>query len=128
MARPPQPRHITLGGRDAVALTPQEYERLIVSRQQIGGQSARVRVLAQQVKQTEELLREIALLVEQPTDACPGPHISADADADANADADADVAGASDSECLRCALAALLQRHRNGRSAGASGSGQTSLS
>ncbi|MET8684541.1 hypothetical protein ABZV77_10045 [Streptomyces sp. NPDC004732] len=104
MTRPPQPRHITLGGHEAVALTPQEYERLIVSRRQVGGQSARVRVLAQRVKQSEELLRQIEALIGQSEDGCPGPHMSA---------------GRGVGSCLRCELATLLQRHRNGRGADA---------
>lgn len=73
MARHPQPRHITLGGREAVALTLEEYEQLIASRRQIGGQSARVRVLAQRVKESEELLREIEALVGCPSHGCHGP-------------------------------------------------------
>ncbi|WP_105967911.1 hypothetical protein [Streptomyces geranii] len=69
MAGGPQPRRITLGGHEAVALTVREYEQLIASRRQIGGQSARVRVLAQQVKRTEQLLRDLETLV-----AVPPPH------------------------------------------------------
>ncbi|MFG2797898.1 hypothetical protein [Streptomyces pseudovenezuelae] len=85
MARRPQPRHITLGGREAVALTMEEYEQLIASRRQIGGQSARVRVLAQQAKRTEQLLNELDSLVAK------------DADADS----------------LRRSLADLVRRHRD---------------
>ncbi|MCX5061979.1 MULTISPECIES: hypothetical protein [unclassified Streptomyces] len=39
-SRVPQPRRITLGGREAIALTVAEYEQLIAGRRQIGGQSA----------------------------------------------------------------------------------------
>ncbi|GGX35634.1 hypothetical protein [Streptomyces noursei] len=88
MARTPQPRHITLGGRAAVALTLEEYERLIASRRQIGGQSARVRVLAQQVKRTERLLSELEALVGGPD-------------------------GRTDTDRLRHAIAELLRRHRD---------------
>lgn len=92
MARHLQPRRITLGGREAVALTVQEYEQLIASRRQIGGQSARVRVLSQQAKRTEELLRELESLVAARVD-CREPH-------------------SADTDCLRCAIAARLRRHR----------------
>ncbi|MEU5536160.1 hypothetical protein [Streptomyces sp. NPDC020362] len=115
MARRPQPRHITLDGRDAVALTVEEYEQLIASRRQIGGQSARVRVLAQQAKRTEQLLRELETLVDDPVDcqeedgtqpsACPvsaRPHRATEWDAQAH--------------CLRCTIAALLRRHRDAAS------------
>ncbi|MEU6066763.1 MULTISPECIES: hypothetical protein [Streptomyces] len=107
MARHPQPRHITLGGREAVALTLEEYEQLIASRRQIGGQSARVRVLAQQAKRTEQLLRELETLIAAAehgsVDGCtcpaPGPAVE-------------ETAAEADPTCLRCALAALLRRHR----------------
>ncbi|MFE4969367.1 hypothetical protein [Streptomyces sp. NPDC056660] len=94
MARHPQPRRITLGGHEAVALTVREYEQLIASRRQIGGQSARVRVLAQQVKRTEQLLNELQSLVSDPAD-CHEPDCHEP-----------------DAECLRCAIADLLRRHR----------------
>jgi hypothetical protein len=110
VARHPQPRHITLGGREAVALSLEEYEQLIASRRQIGGQSARVRVLAQRAKESEELLREIELLVGCPSHGCHGPR---DRQGSEGPDDEADEpAGATDSDCLRCALAALLLRHR----------------
>jgi hypothetical protein len=110
VARHPQPRHITLGGREAVALSLEEYEQLIASRRQIGGQSARVRVLAQRAKESEELLREIALLVGCPSHGCHGPRgRRGGGGPDGEAD---EPAGATDSDCLRCALAALLLRHR----------------
>ncbi|MFF4705620.1 hypothetical protein ACWC4D_22610 [Streptomyces sp. NPDC001288] len=89
MARHPQPRRITLGGHEAVALTVREYEQLMASRRQIGGQSARVRVLAQQLKRTEQLLGELENLVGGAADCHP-----------------------QDAECLRCAIADLLRRHR----------------
>jgi hypothetical protein len=56
VTRRPQPRRITLGCREAVALTPEEYEQLIASRRRIGGQSAPARVLGRQMKLTEQLL------------------------------------------------------------------------
>ncbi|MFE0176046.1 hypothetical protein ACFWZ2_27355 [Streptomyces sp. NPDC059002] len=95
MARQLQPRHITLGGRDAVALTPGEYEQLVASRRQIGGQSARVRVLAQQAKRTERLVRELELLIGD----CAGDTCGAEPSADAT--------------CVRCAVAAALSRYRD---------------
>ncbi|MGW4386284.1 hypothetical protein [Streptomyces sp. NPDC004685] len=110
MARHPQPRHITLGGREAVALTLEEYEQLIASRRQIGGQSARVRVLAQRVKESEELLREIEALVGCPSHGCHGPR-GRRGNAGRGGEA-REPAGATDTDCLRCALAALLLPHR----------------
>ncbi len=104
MARQSQPRRITLGGREAVALTVQEYEQLMASRRQIGGQSARVRVLAQQVKQTEKLLSDLETLVGAPAKPCRA------AEPEAGAGAGEDE---SDGDCLRCEIAALLRRHRD---------------
>nr|WP_240982463.1 hypothetical protein [Streptomyces sp. S3(2020)] len=63
----------------------EEYEQLIASRRQIGGQSARVRVLALQAKRTEQFLEELETL------------IAADADVDS----------------LRRAIAELVRRHRD---------------
>ncbi|MEV6833041.1 hypothetical protein AB0N17_00650 [Streptomyces sp. NPDC051133] len=96
MARHLQPRRITLAGREALALTAEEYEQLIADRRQIGGQSARVRVLAQQAKRTERLLQELETLVHDAAD-CHGP----------------DGEGG---RCPRCAPAALLRRHRDAAS------------
>ncbi len=124
MARQLQPRHITLGGREAVALTLEEYERLIVSRRQIGGQSARVRALSQRVKQSEELLTDLEALIGRHTDGCPGPQgVPGDA-APCQREpqgrtrrtgwgAGTRAAGTA-SDCLCCALTALLRRHRSG--------------
>ncbi|WP_327318655.1 hypothetical protein [Streptomyces sp. NBC_01235] len=72
MSRRPQSRRVTLAGREAVALTPQEYEQLIASRRRIGGRSARVRVLGRQAKRSERLLDELETLV-----AVPGPGLRA---------------------------------------------------
>ncbi|MFF4569512.1 hypothetical protein [Streptomyces sp. NPDC001410] len=109
----PEPRHITLGGREAVALTMEEYAQLIASRRQIGGQSARVRVLAQQVKRTERLLDELEALVGGPTTVCgtrdEGPGRRAMPDCHVNHG----TTGDTDTDCLRCAIAALLRRHRD---------------
>ncbi|NUU21544.1 MAG: hypothetical protein HOV68_08525 [Streptomycetaceae bacterium] len=114
MAKRPQPRRITLGGREAVALTPEEYRQLIASRRQIGGQSARVRVLAQQAKRTEELLRELETLIAAPEagPGAPAGRPSSDCSGTCRA---ADVPGESNADpgCLRCAIAALLRRHRD---------------
>ncbi|MET8446821.1 hypothetical protein [Streptomyces sp. NPDC005209] len=109
----PQPRHITLGGREAVALTPEEYRRLVASRRQIGGQSARVRVLAQQAKRTERLLRELEALVGGPQPGCPPPQERTGAREAAECDRHHDTTGAPDTDCLRCAITALLRRHRD---------------
>ncbi|MFB8265837.1 hypothetical protein ACFC96_04385 [Streptomyces sp. NPDC055955] len=110
MARHPQPRHITLGGREAVALTLEEYEQLIAGRRQIGGQSARVRVLAQRVKESEELLREIEALVGCPSHGCHG--LRDRGGSEGRGGEVGERAGATDTDCLRCALSALLLRHR----------------
>ncbi|WP_031170424.1 hypothetical protein [Streptomyces durhamensis] len=107
MARPPQPRRITLGGREAVALTLREYEQLVASRRQVGGQSARVRVLAQQARRTERLLHDLETLIAASWDDCPGrPHQAPAACPDR-------AEGGTDAPCLRCAIAALLRRHRD---------------
>ncbi|MEV5980985.1 hypothetical protein [Streptomyces sp. NPDC052114] len=95
MSRRLQPRHIVLGGRDAVALTPEEYDQLVASRRQIGGQSAKVRVLAQQAKRIEGLLRDLEELTGECTEAA--------------------CAAVTEADCPRCALAALLRRFREGR-------------
>lgn len=106
----PQPRRITLGGREAVALTPQEYERLLASRRQIGGQSARVRALGRQMRQAEQLLRDIEALVTAPEQGC-GRGAEARGPC-----ATAEGAYAGGTGCLRCAVIALLRRHRGATS------------
>ncbi|MFC8345123.1 hypothetical protein [Streptomyces sp. NPDC057280] len=110
MARRPQPRHITLGGHEAVALTVEEYEQLIASRRQIGGQSARVRVLASQAKRTEQLLRDLETLVGIPEDDCGASAGASPSERPAPCRA---TAPDTDAACLRCAIAALLRRHRD---------------
>ncbi|MYW41846.1 hypothetical protein GT045_02340 [Streptomyces sp. SID486] len=106
MARTPQPRHITLGGREAVALTREEYDQLIASRRQIGGQSARVRVLAQQAKRTEQLLHDLEALIASQGEDCTGRAHTSSAPC-------AESTSAQTGSCLRCELAALLRRHRD---------------
>ncbi|MEU9406764.1 hypothetical protein AB0E08_13915 [Streptomyces sp. NPDC048281] len=109
MARRLNPRRVTLGGDEAVALTPKEYEQLVAARRQIGGQSARVRVLAQEVKRTEQLLQDLEALVEAPGGECPhqaGEQCPAAEFEGATVERDAD------GSCLRCSIAALLRRHR----------------
>ncbi|MFG2140995.1 hypothetical protein [Streptomyces sp. NPDC048650] len=110
MARHPQPRRITLGGREAVALTLQEYEQLIASRRQIGGQSARIRVLAQQVKRDERLIAELTALVGGPMTASPEPDGAVGHQEAPACRLHAGTADESDPECLRCAITALLRR------------------
>ncbi|MFB0620285.1 hypothetical protein [Streptomyces sp. AGS-58] len=110
MARRPQPRHITLGGREAVALTLEEYEQLIASRRQIGGQSARARVLAQQAKRTEQLLRSLETLIAVPEDGCAVAEVSPSGCTASCRTGDA--AEQEETECLHCSIAALLRRHR----------------
>jgi len=82
-------------------------ERLIAGRRQIGGQSARVRVLAHQAKRTEQLLRELETLVEAPADC--REHGQAPTTCPA---ADATLSDTA-ADCLRCAIAELLRRHRD---------------
>lgn len=110
VTRRPQPRHITLGGREAVALTVEEYAQLIASRRQIGGQSARVRVLGRQVKRTEQLLQELQTLVAGSAEGCEqtGQEHSV-----GGASCHTAQARAADTDCLRCAIADLLRRHRD---------------
>ncbi|MFI2758416.1 hypothetical protein ACH5A3_06010 [Streptomyces echinatus] len=109
MARTPQPRHITLGGREAVALTREEYDQLIASRRQIGGQSARVRVLAQQAKRTEQLLHDLEALIASQGEDCTGQVHTSSTPCAESTSARTNAAGS----CLRCELAALLRRHRD---------------
>ncbi|MER6031369.1 hypothetical protein [Streptomyces sp. NPDC001851] len=112
MARAPQPRHITLGGREAVALTREEYDQLIASRRQIGGQSARVRVLAQQAKRTEELVHDLEALVAAQGEGCKQQlHASSPRCPERQA-----TPKNADGSCLRCEVAALLRRHRDAAS------------
>lgn len=111
MPRRPQPRHITLGGREAVALPLEEYEQLIASRRQIGGQSARVRVLAAQAKRTEQLLCDLERLIAVPEDGGTVAELSPPGCTTACRTGGA--AEREDADCLRCAIAALLRRHRN---------------
>ncbi|MFI9373481.1 hypothetical protein [Streptomyces parvulus] len=85
MPRRPQPSHITVGGMEAVALPVAEYEQLLASRRQMGGQSARIRALSDRLRRTERLLDDLEELI-----------------------------GAADDEAagLRRAVAELLRRHR----------------
>lgn len=101
-----------------MALTVEEYEALMASRRQIGGQSARVRVLGQQVRRTERLLQDLETLVAAPPDHCHEGagttptdcvHLHASTAKTDTAETESD-SGRPD--CLRCALAALLHRHR----------------
>jgi hypothetical protein len=101
----PQPRRITLGGHGAVALTVREYEQLIASRRQIGGQSARVRVLAQQVKRTEQLLNELENLVSDPADCGETDRHEPAGRPSPECQAAPGAGDAPDTECLRCAVA-----------------------
>jgi len=112
VTRRPEPRRITLGGREAVALTVEEYEQLIASRRQIGGQSARVRVLGQQVKRTEQFLRELQTLVAIPTEDCEQPDQQRNPGGAPCHTVHAQSAD-TDTNCLRCAIADLLRRHRD---------------
>ncbi|MYW19451.1 hypothetical protein GT039_28705 [Streptomyces sp. SID2955] len=115
MSRTPQPRHIILGGRVAVALTLEEYEQLMASRRQIGGQSARVRILAQQAKRTEQLLGELETLIREPA-ACPGHGGTAPEACPGPAPTGRTARPGEAADCLRCAVATLLRRHRDAAS------------
>ncbi|WP_333761283.1 hypothetical protein [Streptomyces sp. IBSBF 2390] len=112
MARHLQPRRITLAGREAVALTVEEYEQLVASRRQIGGQSARVRVLAHQVKRTEKLLQELETLVHAPTD-CQEQHGTVSSPCLTYGATQSATERSEGPGCLRCSIAALLRRHRD---------------
>ncbi|MFJ9822582.1 hypothetical protein ACIRU3_46800 [Streptomyces sp. NPDC101151] len=113
MARHLQPRHIILGGREAVALTPEEYEQLVASRRQIGGQSARVRVLAQQAKRTEQLLQDLETLIAAPADGCREQAGTAPTASSRSCPGEETTERNAGPDCLRCAIAALLRRHRD---------------
>ncbi|MEV7242848.1 MULTISPECIES: hypothetical protein [Streptomyces] len=109
MARTPRPRHITLGGREAVALTLEEYDQLIASRRQIGGQSARVRVLAQQAKRSEQLLHDLEALLAARGEGCEQRTHTSSATCVEGQAGQKDA----DGSCLRCEVAELLRRHRD---------------
>ncbi|MFI8487835.1 hypothetical protein [Streptomyces rubrogriseus] len=94
MPRRPQPSRITLGGAEAVALPVAEYEQLLASRRQMGGQSARIRALSEQLRRTEQLLNELEELVTDPP-SVPGTAAAED-----------------EAARLRRAVAELVRRHR----------------
>ncbi|CAM5602186.1 hypothetical protein ACIPPN_29800 [Streptomyces diastaticus] len=94
MPRRPQPSRITLGGAEAVALPVAEYEQLLASRRQMGGQSARIRALSEQLRRTEQLLNELEELVTDP------PSVRGRAAAE------------DEGARLRRAVAELVRRHR----------------
>ncbi|MEU6480392.1 hypothetical protein ABZ858_26625 [Streptomyces sp. NPDC047017] len=58
MSRRPEPRRIVLDGVPAIALTPQEYERLVLARRQLGGQSSRMSALNRDLSLAADLLDE----------------------------------------------------------------------
>ncbi|WP_203593578.1 hypothetical protein [Streptomyces sp. SID9124] len=88
MTRRPQPLRIVLEGVESVALSVGEYEQLLASRRQVGGQSARLRALGEKIRRTDQLLSDLRGLVDKPVEA-------------------------DDAESLRTAVAALLDRHRD---------------
>ncbi|MEU4148037.1 hypothetical protein [Streptomyces parvulus] len=92
MTKRPQPSRITIGGREAVALPVAEYEQLLASRRQMGGQSARIRALSEQARRTERMMNDLERLIA----AAPGAAEGAQDDA----------------ESLRRAVAELLRSHR----------------
>lgn len=94
MPRRPQPSRITLGGAEAVALPVAEYEQLLASRRQMGGQSARIRALSEQLRRTEQLLNDLEGLVTDPA-SVPGTAAAED-----------------EAARLRRAVAELVRRHR----------------
>ncbi|MFJ4790330.1 hypothetical protein [Streptomyces sp. NPDC088794] len=77
MNRRPEPRRIVLDGEPAVALTPQEYDRLTLARRQLGSQSSRMSGMNRDLAQATHLLEDArsALCVAAGTDGdCPaGP-------------------------------------------------------
>ncbi|NED13036.1 hypothetical protein G3I33_16260 [Streptomyces sp. SID9124] len=73
---------------ESVALSVGEYEQLLASRRQVGGQSARLRALGEKIRRTDQLLSDLRGLVDKPVEA-------------------------DDAESLRTAVAALLDRHRD---------------
>jgi hypothetical protein len=109
VGRHPQPRRIIFGGREAVALSVEEYEALIASRRQVGGQSARVRILGQRVKQAEQLLRALETLIAAPPHRCSERHGSEQHGFEQHGSGAEDDP---DGDCLRCDVAALLRSHR----------------
>jgi CRP-like cAMP-binding protein len=88
MPRRPQPSRITVGGVEAVALPVAEYEQLLASRRQVGGQSARIRALSERLRRTEQMLSDL------------------------EATLSGTAAASGDADRLRRAVAELLRRHR----------------
>ncbi|WP_018564515.1 hypothetical protein [Streptomyces sp. PsTaAH-124] len=113
MARAPRPRHITLGGRAAVALTVEEYDQLIASRRQIGGQSARVRVLAQRAKQAAQLLDDLEALIAAHRAGCPGHTRPAPADRAEDGTTPKTPSEDVPGRCLCGDVESLLRAHRD---------------
>ncbi|ANW22338.1 hypothetical protein [Streptomyces clavuligerus] len=111
MAGHPEPHRITVGGHEAVALTVRGYEQLLANRRQIGGQSARIRVLSQEIRKSRLLLRELEALVEEAVCDCPrqdGEQVLCPTVRPAEP---TDRKG---EECLRGALASLIRHHQEG--------------
>ncbi|MCW5249838.1 hypothetical protein [Streptomyces sp. SHP 1-2] len=118
MARRRQPPRITVEGVEAVALTVAEYEQLLACRRQVGGQSARLRVLGDRMRRTERLLEDLAELVAGPPDGRPAPPAPGADPAGhgrtGRADGPPGTGEESEGEAarLRRAISVLLRRHR----------------
>ncbi|MFJ3895501.1 hypothetical protein [Streptomyces sp. NPDC090083] len=58
MSRRPEPRRIVLDGAPAVALTPDDYDRLALARRQLGSQSSRMSGLNRDLALAARLLED----------------------------------------------------------------------
>lgn len=114
MPRRPQPSRITVGGVEAVALPVAEYEQLLASRRQMGGQSARIRALSEKLRRSEQLLDDLEGLVAAPEPVRGTPLGAGDCSEAGRADVPEHGTEAAKDEAaaLRRAVAELLRRHR----------------
>ncbi|MFD5653998.1 hypothetical protein [Streptomyces sp. NPDC127039] len=98
---------------EAVALPVAEYEQLLASRRQMGGQSARIRTLSEKLRRTEQLLDDLEGLVAAPEPVRGTPLDAGDCSEAGRADVPEGTEAAKDeAAALRRAVAELLRRHR----------------
>ncbi|MBC2907464.1 hypothetical protein [Streptomyces cupreus] len=59
MADTPRSRPVTVDGQELVAVSAEDFARLLASRRQLGGQSARIRVLLANVEELHRALDDV---------------------------------------------------------------------
>ncbi len=60
MADTPRGRPVEVDGQELIAVSGEEFARLLAARRQVGGQNARVRVLSGTVEKLRQVLDEVA--------------------------------------------------------------------